>query len=293
MSTGKRVDLAQIFSLKRIFWVLAGNTIYCLGVVAFVLPLGLITGGTTGLGLVANHYFNIPIELFTASFNIIMFVLAIWQLGISFAMTSVISTFYYPFILGIFQHVDAIQELTTEPLLATIFAGLMIGVGIGIVIRAGASTGGMDIPPLILNKKFGISVSVGLYIFDFTVLITQMLFRDPERILYGILLVLIYTLVTDKVLVNGKSQMQVKIVSERYEEINSTIHQKLDRGTTLLKSESGYLRNDTMVIFTVVSNREVAKLNQLVLDIDPKAFMVINQVNEVMGKGFTLRKLRL
>lgn len=252
--------------------------------------MGLITGGTTGLGLIADHYFGIPVELFAAVFNVVMFVLAIWLLGVSFALTTLISTFYFPFILGVLQKVEVLQHLTTDPLLSTIFAGLLIGVGIGVVIKAGASTGGVDIPPLILNKKFGLPVSVGLYIFDISILIGQMIFRDREKILYGILLVMIYTTIMDKVLLNGKSQMQVKIISDKYEEINLAIQQKLDRGSTFFKTESGYLRNESMAIMTVVSNREMPKLNQLVLEIDPKAFMVISQVNEVVGRGFTLHK---
>ena len=158
------------------------------------------------------------------------------------------------------------------------------------MIRAGASTGGVDIPPLVLNKKLGISVSVGLYAMDFLILLGQMVFRDKEQILYGLLMVIIYTVVMDKVLVSGKSQMQVKIISNKYEEINEMIQREMDRGTTFLKSESGYLRKDSMTILTVVSNREIAKLNQKVLQIDPKAFMIINQVNEVMGRGLTLHK---
>lgn len=281
--------MKKIFDLKKILWVFLGNTIYCLGIVAFILPLGMITGGTTGLGLIANHYAGIPVEVFAAVFNVVMFVLAIWLLGISFALTTLISTFYFPFILGVLQRVDAIQNLTTDPLLSTIFAGLLIGVGIGVVIKAGASTGGVDIPPLILNKKFGLPVSVGLYVFDISILVGQMLFRDREKILYGILLVMIYTTIMDRVLLNGKNQMQVKIISDKYEEINLAIQQKLDRGSTFFKTESGYLRNESMAIMTVVSNREMPKLNQLVLEIDP-AFMVITQVHEVMGRGFTLHK---
>ena len=259
-------ELKNVFDWKKLFWLIFGNTAYCFGIVAFVLPMGLITGGTTGLGLIANHFAGIPVEVFAAVFNVVMF------------------------ILGVLQRVDALQGLTTDPLLSTIFAGLLIGVGIGVVIKAGASTGGVDIPPLILNKKLGIPVSVGLYAFDFMILIGQMVFRDREKILYGILLVMIYTTVMDKVLVNGKSQMQVKIISDHYEEINTAIQQKLDRGSTFLKTESGYLRKESMALLTVVSNREMPKLNQLVLEIDPKAFMIINQVNEVMGRGFTLHK---
>lgn len=286
-------ELKDIFDLKRLFFVILGNTIYAAGIAAFVLPTGLITGGTTGLGLIANHYFQIPIELFAAAFNITMFILAILVLGKSFALTSLISTFYFPVILGVFQKVEILQHLTDDLMLCTVFSGICIGVGIGMVIKAGASTGGMDIPPLIFNKKMGLPVSVGLYVFDFSILIGQMFFRDTEKSLYGILLVIIYTVLVDKVLLMGKNQMQVKIISDEYEKINEMIHQKLDRGTTLYKTETGYLHKDGFAVFTVVSNRELPKLNEMVLEIDSKAFMVINQVNEVKGRGFTLGKIKL
>lgn len=283
-------ELKDIFDIKKIFFVLLGNTIYAAGLAAFVLPTGLITGGTTGLGLIANHYFGLPIEIFAAVFNVIMFVLAILVLGKSFALTSLISTFYFPVILGVVQKIHGLQDLTDDPMLCTIFAGVSIGVGIGMVIKAGASTGGMDIPPLIFNKKMGLPVSVGLYVFDFAILIGQMLFRDKEKSLYGILLVMIYTVLVDKVLLMGKTQMQVKIMSKQYREINEMIHKKLDRGTTLYKTESGYLHDDGFSVMTVVSNRELPKLNELVMEIDDKAFMVISQVSEVKGRGFTLHK---
>lgn len=271
-------------------WVLIGNTIYSCGIAAFVLPNDLITGGTTGIALILEHYFGLPIGLSVAIFNIVMFILAILILGKSFALTALISTFYFPWILSQFQKVQFIQNMTDDFLLGSIFAGLMLGLGVGLVIRAGASTGGMDIPPLILNKKFGLPVSIGLYVFDFTILIIQMSFRDKERILYGILLVLIYSTLVDKVLLMGKTQMQVKIISDHYEEINKVIQEKLDRGSTFFKTESGYLRKDSFSIMTVVSSRELPKLNELVLEIDKQAFIVINQVNEVMGRGFTLHK---
>ena len=290
MKEATKEELKEVFSLKRIMWVLIGNTIYSCGIAAFVLPNDLITGGTTGIALILEHYFGLPIGLSVAIFNIVMFILAILILGKSFALTALISTFYFPWILSQFQKVQFIQNMTDDFLLGSIFAGLMLGFGVGLVIRAGASTGGMDIPPLILNKKFGLPVSIGLYVFDFTILIIQMSFRDKERILYGILLVLIYSTLVDKVLLMGKTQMQVKIISDHYEEINKVIQEKLDRGSTFFKTESGYLRKDSFAIMTVVSSRELPKLNELVLEIDKQAFIVINQVNEVMGRGFTLHK---
>ena len=283
-------ELKKLLDIKRLLQVILGNTIYCIGVVAFILPLGLITGGTTGLGLIVNYFTDLPIEIFAGAFNILMFILAWFILGAGFALTTMVSTFYYPIILGAFQKIEVLKTLTDDPLLGTICAGLLIGVGLGIVIRAGASTGGMDIPPLICNKKLGFSISVTMYAFDFAILIGQMMFRDSEKALYGILLVVIYTFVMDKVLVNGKSRMQVKIISDHYHAINEMIHEKLDRGSTFFLSETGYLHKDTKTLMTIVSRRELVKLQHEINKIDPKAFIVINEVKEVMGHGFSMLK---
>lgn len=290
MTTETKNEIKELFNPKKLFFVLLGNTIYCIGIVAFILPSGLVTGGTTGLGLILNHYFGIPIELFAAIFNTAMFILAIVVLGKSFALTTLVSTFYFPFILGIFKRIEWLSHLTDDLILCTVFAAVCIGLGIGIVMRAGASTGGVDIPPLILNKKSGFPVSVSLYILDFFILIGQMFFRDTEKSLYGILLIMIYTVLLDKVLMVGKHQVQVKIMSDHYEEINELIHVRLDRGTTLYRTESGYLHNKGYLVMTVISSRELPKLNQLIMDLDPKAFMVISEVSEVKGRGFTLHK---
>ncbi len=276
--------------IKNILLILAGNTIYALAVTMFILPNSLITGGTTGLALFLFHQASVPIAVFVSVFNIAMFILGAFFLGRKFILTTLISTFYYPIILGVFQHIPVLQDMTSDPLLSAIYAGMMIGFAIGVVIKAGASTGGMDIPPLILHKKFGLSVSAVMYVFDFTILLLQMLFANKEQVLYGILLVLIYTVVLDKVLLLGQSRMQVKIISEKYNEINDMIITQLDRGSTLIHAETGYHHNQSLVVLTVVSNRELAKLNQLVLSIDPKAFMIINHINEVKGRGFTMEK---
>lgn len=279
--------------LRNLFLILFGNAFYALAIVMFILPNHLITGGTTGLGLFFYHQFHIPLEYFVGFFNITMFILGAIVLGIPFALTTLLSTFFYPTALGFFKNIPFLQNMTSEPMLACVMGGIMIGFSIGIVIRAGASTGGMDIPPLILNKKFRIPISVTLYILDFAVLILQMFYTDKERVLYGILMVLIYTLVLDRILLIGKSQMQVKIISKQYETINTMIQSQLDRGTTLFHTESGYLHEESFTILTVISNRELNKLNELVMSIDPTAFLIINQVNEVQGHGFTTAKQHL
>lgn len=277
--------------LKNLVLIFAGNTLYALGVVMFILPGGMITGGTTGIALTVNHYFHVPISVFVFCFNLIMFIIGAVVLGKKFALTTLISTFYYPFILGVLENVPALGNFTNDVALSTIFGGLMIGSAIGIVIRAGASTGGMDIPPLVLNKKFGIPVSVLLYIFDSSILLMQMLFSNKDQILYGILLVMIYTVVLDKVLLLGTTQTQVKVVSKKYAEINQAIISELDRGSTLIYGETGYLHQEQPLVLSVVSNRELTRLNQIVMGIDPSAFMIISKVNEVKGRGFSSQKI--
>lgn len=276
--------------IKVIIGILVGNTLYALAVAMFILPNDLITGGTTGIALFLNTTLNIPVTLFVSIFNICMFLLGWKILGKKFALTTLISSFYYPFILGILENIFKNEIMSNDTLLCVIFAGIMIGVAIGLVIRCGASTGGMDIPPLILNKKLGIPISISMYAFDFFILLGQMLIRKREMVFYGILLVLIYTIVLDKVLVIGKSQIQVKIVSSKFEQINNMIINKLDRGSTLIHGETGFMHNKYPIVLTVVNNRELTLLNNYVYQIDSDAFMIINKVNEVRGKGFSSEK---
>ena len=273
-----------------ILLILIGNTTYGLGVILFVLPTGLITGGTTGLGLFFQHSLGLPLNVFIAVFNVGMFLLGVWILGKKFAITTIVSTFYYPLAFQVMTSIVGDTVLTADPMLATVCAGIMIGAGIGLVIRAGASTGGMDIPPLVFNKLFGVPVSVGLYAFDFLILILQMLFSNTEQVLYGIMMIFIYTFVLDRMLVIGNSRVEVKIVSPKYEEINHRIQTELDRGVTLMDMEGGHLRQESHMILSVLSNRELVTLKNLVTNIDPSAFMVISQVKEVRGLGFTIDK---
>ena len=285
-----KTNWKALFSPKNIGLILLGNTIYSFGIVAFILSSGLITGGTAGIGLIFFHQSGLPISTFISLFNIVVFILGAVVLGKAFALTTLISSFYYPFILSIFENIPALQQITNDRVICTIYAGLLIGLGIGLVLRAGASTGGVDIPVLILNKKFGLPVSATLYVVDVCILLGQMIFADKEQVLYGICLVFIYTIVLDKVLMIGKSHVQVKIISQYSNEIKDMILHQLDRGVTLLHGQTGHLEQECDVVLTVISNRELPRLNELVLGVDPQAFMVINHVNEVKGRGFTLGK---
>lgn len=268
----------------------AGNALYALTVKLFIFPANLVTGGTTGIALTMNWLFGIPVTWIVFGFNVIMLLLGWKVLGKAFAMTTLASTFLYPFFLEIFDQVLGEFILTENILLDMIFAGLGIGISLGIVIRAGASTGGMDIPPLILQKYFRIPVSISIYVFDVCILLSQAVFRPVENILYGILLVLIYTITLDKMLLTGTTKTEIKIVSKKYEDIRHAILTEVDRSVTMLEAEGGYLHNKTQVILCVVSNRELPKVEKIIRRIDSESFLIVNRVSEVRGRGFSLNK---
>ncbi len=277
--------------MKNILRITLGNLIYTSAVTFFILPCGLLTGGTTGIGIFLEAVFGIPITVFTYIFNVTMFILGAWVLGKKFALTTLLSTFEFPIFLSLLTWLASLTgPLTDDRLLAAIFSAVLIGVGIGIVFDSGASTGGMDIPPLILQKKTGLSVSVALYVCDVVILVLQIIVSDREQILYGILLVIMYSVILNQVLLRGKRQIQLQIISPKYEEINRVITADIDRGSTLVHVMGGYSHHPSMAVLTVVSHRELFKLEELVHEIDPGAFITISEVREVRGRGFSMRK---
>lgn len=278
-------------ALSRLAMVLLGNLIYAFAAAFFILPAGLSTGGSTGLALFVRQLTGIPAAPFVFAFNLLMFLIGAAILGRAFALTTLLSTVAYPLFLGLMERLaERTGPLTSDPMLCALFAGVLIGAGIALVIREGASTGGMDIPPLVLHKYTGLSVAMLLYLFDALILLLQFPFSPREQALYGILLVCVYSVVLEKLLVVGQSKVQLKIVSPRYEEINDVILHQFDRGTTLLEVEGGLTRRESYAVLTVVDQRQLFRLCRAVEAIDPEAFLIVGQVREVRGRGFTRAK---
>mgnify|MGYP000462334122 FL=1 len=276
--------------MKNFLFIILGNLIFALGIAVFVIPNGLILGGSTGLALSVQHFLGIDITITVAIINIVTFLAGLFILGKKFAATTLISTFIFPIFLNYFKDIERFKNITSDLLLASIFTALLVGTGVGIVLRVGASTGGLDIPAIILNKKKGIPIAVVLYTIDISILLSQMIFSNTEQILYGIIIVLITTMVINKVIVYGKNDFMVTIISEKYLEISENIHNKIDRGTTFIDIQTGYKKNTQQAVMSVISKRELHSLNKLVQEIDSKAFIIINQVNQVKGRGFSLDK---
>ena len=286
-------DLRMNWSVRSIAAIFLGNVLYALTVKVFLLPANLVSGGATGIALAANHLTGVSVSGFMFLVNMSMLILGLIVLGKAFVATTLASTFLIPAALEVFDRLLGDFVLTDDILLCTLFAGLGVGVSLGIVIRTGASTGGMDIPPLILYKCFRVPVSVSLYAFDVCILLLQAPFQEAENILYGIVFVLLSAIALDKTMMIGTTQTEVKIISGKSEEIREAILKQLDRGVTLLNAEGGYLHDKSQMIFSVISNRELFKLEKIVHGIDPASFMVVTRVSEVKGRGFSMDKRAL
>ena len=278
---------------QTIIAILLGNISYSLTVKLFLLPANLASGGGTGIALAVHYLTGLPVSGILLLVNVGMLLLGLFTLGRTFVVNTLASTFLIPAALEVFDRILGDFVLTGDILLCTLFAGLGVGVSMGIVIRTGASTGGMDIPPLVLYKYLRIPVSVSLYVFDVTILLLQAPLNQTENILYSILFVMISAVALDKTMLLGTTRTEVKIVSDRSSQIRDAILKEVDRGVTLLEAEGGYLHDKTQMVFTVVSNRELYKLEKIVRSIDPASFMVVSRVSEVRGRGFSIEKQAL
>ncbi len=277
-------------SLETIICVLLGNIALAVAVGAFIVPHGIITGGSTGIALTMNHYIKGNLSVMIFIVNILLFILGTIVLGKKFALTTLVSTVVYPVFLSIVQAIPGITKLTDHIMLASLYGGAVLGLGIGLVVRVGASTGGTDILALVLHKWFHIPLAVFIYMVDFSVLLCQAFFSNSEQILYGILVLVVAAMALNRVMLMGQSQIQLFIITEKYEEVKEKVLKEIDAGVTMVHIETGYGAKQQKGVLCVIPNRKLYSVNQVVQSVDPKAFITITQINEVRGRGFTIER---
>ncbi len=277
-------------SLETIICVLLGNIALAVAVGAFIVPHGIITGGSTGIALTINHYVKGNLSVIIFIVNILLFILGTIVLGKKFALTTLVSTVVYPVFLSIVQAIPGITKLTDHIMLASLYGGAVLGLGIGLVVRVGASTGGTDILALVLHKWFHIPLAVFIYMVDFSVLLCQAFFSNSEQILYGILVLVVAAMALNRVMLMGQSQIQLFIITEKYEEVKEKVLKEIDAGVTMVHIETGYGAKQQKGVLCVIPNRKLYSVNQVVQSVDPKAFITITQINEVRGRGFTIER---
>lgn len=276
--------------IMNILAVLVGNFICSVGIKLFLEPAGVAASSTTGFAMILEYYLSIPMSLAMLVVNVLMLILGYITLGKKFALTTLASSFLYPAFLEVLDKALGDYYLTNDNILCVLFSAVFLGVGLGILIRAGASTGGLDIPPIILEKHFRIPVSATMNVMNFCIIGMQLLYRPVENVLYGLVMIFLFTQVLDAVLMMGTTKTEVKVISDKSDEICDAILTKLDRGVTLLNAESGYKHDEKQIVLSVISNRELPKLEKVVHQIDPECFMTITRISQVKGRGFSISK---
>lgn len=276
--------------LLRIGTIILGNVFVAFAVSTLVLENQLISGGVTGLGIVTNHYTGINISLIVGIINVLLFLLGLFFIGKKFALSTLISTFAFPVLLEFFNTNAIFHNYCQDTLLAVVLAGSLVGIGVGLMIRSDASSGGMDIIAIILNRKLGIPVFIMVNVFDFIILCMQATFSNPTKILYSIVLVFVTSFMLNKTLTKGSKMVQLVVISDCHEMIKKMIIEEADAGVTSLYSQKGFNETDTKTLLTIIPPVKLTKIKEQIKLIDPVAFMVVATVDEVSGRGYTLER---
>ena len=277
--------------LTKILSILIGNTLLAFGICAFVVPNGIMLGGSTGISLAIQHLLpEMRLSVISAIINGSLFLLGLVFLGKKFAATSLLSTIIFPVILAVFETLPLGDLFQEGIVLSALACAVVFGLGIGMVVRAGGSTGGMDIPPIILQKFKGIPVGTSMMFFDSVVVLLQVAVSGLDGILCSLLVIVVMSATVNKALVSGEKKVQVMIFSPAYEQIRKALLEQVVVGVTLLNVETGYDGLDQKAVLSVVYARKYPEIRETALSIDPKAFIVTSDVTNVNGKGYTLHR---
>ena len=275
-----------------LFWVVIGNFLLALGVSWFIIPNDILTAGLAGIAIALEPIFHITTELMINILTVFLFVIGTCFLGKRFATKTLLSTILYPLFLSMLSFI-AMKWLSTDMFvmdkyLASIYGGALMGTGTGIVFHTGASTGGVDIPPLIINKYTGIPLSKLIFLTDACTVLLGAAVYGLQPVLIGIISVFISSYMINKMmLMGGQSAMNVMIISNQYDEIMNEIHKTLHRGTTILEGVGGYSQEKRPVLMVVIVKKQLHDLQMLVSHIDKEAFVIVSDTKEVQGRGFT------
>ncbi len=273
--------------LKEFLIIAFGNFLLAISVQYFILPFNILTGGVAGVAVAISPFIPLSQQIIIDVLVVGLFLLGWIVLGKEFAIKTFISSILYPLfisILGFFPY-----TLDISPLLASIYSGILAGLGIGIVLREGASTGGMDIPPLILNYYTGIETSKFILLIDGLTCVLGLLNYPIESLLNGLISVFLSSMVINKIEVaHGSDSLSVQIISSKWEEINKEVLKKLNRGVSIVDVKGGYTMNTHKMLMVIIDKREYPTLLDILDKVDKNAFVITSSVQSVHGEGFKL-----
>ncbi len=273
--------------IKEYCLIIVGVFLVALSLEYFFIPNNIAAGGLTGLAIVINHYIpSISTGPLVFIMDLVLFVVGFIFLGKSFGVKTIVSSFSLAGMMTIIEKFFNPQALTEDLMLASIFGTFITAIGMAIVFNANASTGGTDTIAKILNKFFHIDIGKSLLAVDFIVTLLGAITFGVNIGLYGLISVIINGIAIDKVIEGFHACKEVTIISNKNDEIGKFIMNDLERGCTYLKGVGGFTGKDTYVLYAVLGRSEFIKLKQHISKIDPRAFITVGEVHEVMGEGF-------
>ncbi|PKM47348.1 MAG: hypothetical protein CVV03_03790 [Firmicutes bacterium HGW-Firmicutes-8] len=274
--------------LQEYLFIVLGVLLTAVGLDMFLVPNRIAAGGVSGIATIIHYAAYFPVGATMLAINIPLFMISVKRLGMGFGLRSLFGTIVLSLLIDIM--VPVVPVPTRDPLLASIYGGIIVGIGLGIVFRNRGTTGGTDLAAAVINNYMKLRVGVVLFVIDASVIVTAgIVFKSAELALYALLTVFLTTRVIDIVQEGFGYAKAALIVSHKPEEVAEAILRKLDRGATALLGKGMYTGADRDVILSVVTRSEISTLKELVAGIDPTAFVILTDVHEVLGEGFKRR----
>ena len=249
----------------------------------FMTPNKIAPGGLTGVGVILNHLFSLPVGMSSLVLNVPLFVFGYRSIGRIFAFRSLIATLLFSVCIDILP----LKAMTLDPLLGTLFGGVLLGIGLGLILRGGATTGGSDMAARMVHKRFSfITVGSVLFAIDFVVVICAGFVVGKSEALYALINIYVSARVVDLVMTGFSGEKACFIMSDSWEKITARILKELDRGVTLMDARGAFTRRERPVVLCVTSRQEVMHVKGIVRDEDASAFMFVTEAHEALGEGF-------
>ena len=276
--------------LKFLLSIIVGNALIAFSVCAFVVPNDIMMGGSNGIALFIQQFLPIRLSIISATVNISLFLLGLAFLGWKFAATSLLSTIVYPMVLAVMESLPLGTLFQENIIISALACGVLCGLGIGMVIRVGGSTGGMDIPPCILRKYKGIPVGTSVMFFDALVVFMQVATKGIDGLLLSLLVIAVMSYTINHTVLSGEKKIQIIIISPEIQAIRQEILKNIDCGVTMLETEGGYEGTKQQAILSIVYASKYKEIRDAALKFDKNAFIVASDVTNVNGQGYTLER---
>jgi uncharacterized membrane-anchored protein YitT (DUF2179 family) len=273
--------------LRDYFLVFLGAAVQALGMCLFLIPSQLVSGGVSGAAQIIHFFSGWPIGLMVIIGNIPLYLIGWRRLGgLKFALRTLVAVLVFSILTDILPYFLPIQSITNDILLDTLYGGVLLGAGLGLVYLGRGTSGGSDILGRILNYRFGFSISAAYMITDSLVVLASGFAFGWEKALYGLIVIYMSGLVAELVSEGSSVVRTALVITDKPEAIAAEVMEELERGVTYLYGKGAYTGTDRTILYCVVSRPEVSLIKGIISEIDPEAFVVIGQANEVLGEGF-------